>query len=104
MSDAPKELGMARIVYFWNKFALRDGDKPATIGIPWKEGEEPRWFQELTLPPETIVDPVHQLDPEKTGARRFKKTVRRLAVKEFNQQMVAKNFDIIRRNIKQLPP
>ena len=104
VSDAPPERSMARIVYFWNKFCLKEGEAPVKIGLPWKEGEEPRWYKELSLPPETIVDPAHQLDPLEIGARRYKKAVRRLKIKNFNQQMVAKNFTIIRKNIKQLPP
>lgn len=103
-SDAPQQLGMARIVYFWNKFCLKDGEKPVTIGLPWKAGEEPRWYKELSLPPETIVDPKNQLDPKIIGARRYLKAIRRLKIKEYNQQMVAKDFSIIKRNTKQLPP
>lgn len=104
VSDAPQELGMARVVYFWNKFCLKEGEAPVKLALPWKDGEEPRWYKDLSLPPETIIDPVQQLDPHEIGARRWKKSIRRLAIKQYNQGMVAKEFNLIKKNQKQLPP
>lgn len=104
LSDAPKECSMARVVYFWNRFCLKEGEAPIKLELPWKEGEEPNWYHELSQPPETIVDPINQLDPAVIGVRRYQKTVRRLKIKEFNQSIKAKDFGIIRKNMKQLPP
>ena len=104
VSDAPPELGMARVAYFWNKFCLKEGDTPVKLALPWKKGEEPRWYMDLALPPETIVSPSQQLDPREIGPRRWKKSIRRLGIKQFNQGMVAKQFSQIKKNQKQLPP
>ena len=104
VSDAPPGLTVHRLAYFWNKFCLKPGDKPVTLKYPWEEGKEPQWAKDLTLPYETIVDPVQQLDPEVVGPRKFKKAIRRQQILEFNKSMVAKDYSIIRKNIKQLPP
>ena len=95
---------MTRVVWFWNRFALKEGEQPVKLDWPWKEGEEPEWYHTLTQPPETIVDPVMQLDPERIGAKRFLKAIRRQKIKQFNQAIKSKDFSVIKQNIKQLPP
>jgi hypothetical protein len=104
VSDAPPGLNVARLCYFWNKFCLKPGEAPTTINYPWKEGEEPQWALDLLLPYETIVDPAQQLDPRVIGPRKYKKAIRRQKILQFNQSMVAKDFTIIKKNTKQLPP
>lgn len=95
---------MERVAWFWNRFCLKEGEKPVELSYPWKEGEEPLWLKELTAPPETIVDPAHQLDPMEVGPRKYMRTIRRLKIKEYNAAISAKNFSVLKKNQKQLPP
>jgi hypothetical protein len=104
LSDAPKELGVPRLAYFWNRFCLTEGEEPIALKWDWKEGEEPMWVNQLAAPPETIVDPQKQLDIQELGIRKYKKAIRRIKIKQFNQALVAKDFTMLKKNQKQLPP
>lgn len=103
MSDAPKEIGMDRVAYFWDRFGKQPTDPKSNLTIPWKEGEEPFWLSEITEPYETILDPENQIDTKKTGYRFLLKEKRRKLLRENNERMSQGDFSVIKKQNKQIP-
>ncbi|XP_049850609.1 uncharacterized protein LOC126323269 [Schistocerca gregaria] len=104
VSDAPRGIGMPRLVYFWNRFGRKEGEPLETLDLPWKPGEEPSWLDQICEPYETIIEPTKQLDPGVIGARRYKKAINRKNIKEKNESLKLKLWHVLPKNRKQSPP
>lgn len=94
---------MARVVYFWNKFKP-EYQPHVEIKIPWEKGQHPSWVNDICAPYETIVDPINELHPKITGTRFMKKLQNRIKIKQKNAELASKNFKVLPKKRKPLPP
>lgn len=95
---------MERVVYFWNRFGKKPEDTPSDITIPWKEGEEPAWIEELKEPYETVISPVDQINPKKRGYKFIWKETRRMHIRDNNAELGTKDFTILKKHKKKISP
>lgn len=95
---------MERVVYFWNRFGKKADEPPSDVTLPWKEGEEPAWIEELKEPYETIISPVDQINPKKRGYRFIWKETRRASIRSSNENLGLKDFRILKKHQKKFSP
>jgi len=80
--ELPEGFDAMNIVNDWYKFRPEEKQE---IVIPWKEGEEPEWLNEMLEQQDTPALQIHELDLEKHGLKYTWRKLRENAIKEDNE-------------------